>query len=119
MAERTGNGGHGLVKGATVFGLAVPMIVIVPLVMLMSLSTILVAIGSSHHRHAYCNPFHADTGGTDADNQKKPRRKTMPRGADHDHWAPQGQTKKRTNDRKYQVRNYSAPDIPNRRWAGE
>lgn len=32
MAERTGNGGHGLVKGATVFGLAVPMIVIVPLV---------------------------------------------------------------------------------------
>ena len=43
MAERTGNGGHGLVKGATVFGLAVPMIVIVPLVMLMSLSTILVA----------------------------------------------------------------------------
>ena len=44
MAERTGNGGHGLVKGATVFGLAVPMIVIVPLVMLMSLSTILVAM---------------------------------------------------------------------------
>ena len=44
MAERTGNGGHGLVKGATVFGLAVPMIVIVPLVMLMSLSTILVSM---------------------------------------------------------------------------
>ena len=44
MAERTGNGGHGLVKGATVFGLAVPMIVIVPLVMLMSFSTILVAM---------------------------------------------------------------------------
>ena len=80
---------------------------------------VLSAIGPSHHRHAYCNPFHADTGGTDADNQKKPRRKTMPRGADHDHWAPQGRAKKRTNDRKYQVRNYSAPDIPNRRWAGE
>ena len=47
MAERTGNGGHGLVKGATVFGLAVPMIVIVPLVMLMSLSTILVAMVQS------------------------------------------------------------------------
>ena len=49
MAERTGNGGHGLVKGATVFGLAVPMIVIVPLVMLMSLSTILVAMVQSQY----------------------------------------------------------------------
>ena len=28
--------------------------------------------------HFYCNPFHADTGGTDADNQKKPRRRTTP-----------------------------------------
>lgn len=49
MAERTGNGGHGLVKGATVFGLAVPMIVIVPLVMLMSLSTILIAMVQSQY----------------------------------------------------------------------
>ncbi len=39
---------------------------------------VLSAIGPSHHRHAYCNPFHADTGGTDADNQKKPRRRTTP-----------------------------------------
>lgn len=69
--------------------------------------------------HFYCNPFHADTGGTDADNQKKPRRRTMPRGADRDHWTPQGQTKKRTNDRKYQLEHYVPVDIPNRRWAGE
>ncbi|MGY5203798.1 hypothetical protein ACW9VV_09010 [Bifidobacterium adolescentis] len=43
----------------------------------------------------------------------------MPREADHDHWAPQGQTKKRTNDRKYQLEHYVPVDIPNRRWAGE
>ena len=31
---------------------------------------VLSAIGPSHHQHAYCNPFHADTGGADADNQR-------------------------------------------------
>ena len=49
--EGPGNGGHGLVKGATVFGLAVPMIVIVPLVMLMSLSTIPRRHGPGPVRH--------------------------------------------------------------------
>ena len=31
---------------------------------------VLSAIGPSHHRHAYCNPFHADAGENDADNQR-------------------------------------------------
>ena len=80
---------------------------------------VLSAIGPSHHRHAYCNPFHADTGGTDADNQKKPRRRTTPGKRIMTIGLRKDRLKKRTNDRKYQLEHYVPVDIPSRRWAGE
>ena len=46
-----GKSGNGLVKGVTVCGVVIPMILIAPIVLLMSFSTILVAMVPGPVRH--------------------------------------------------------------------